>query len=334
MNPRKEPAAGAVIDIREATEADVPRILEIANALFPEYAETAEEFQAFQRRLRDGGYTSVRAVAVIASGEVVGHYHFHHMPGQFQPTRYRAVAFTDPAWQRRGVGSALYEHMLAELRRRGARAIETFARESMPDVVSFLERRGFAQIMRAWECRLDLRRFDPAPFAGYVESMPKDGIEITTLEEERQRDPGALRYVYELHNALVADIPMPVPFTPPSFEEYLASHVESPSALLDAYFLAKAGDRYVGEANLQRPGQGNHLNHNITGVLQAYRGRGIAMALKLATIAYAQARGYSEIRTWNEEHNTGILAINDRLGFVRQPAWLTFEKVLEGAPAR
>lgn len=334
MNPRKEPAAGAVVDIREATEADVPRILEIANALFPEYAETAEEFQAFQRRLRDGGYASVRAVAVAPSGEVVGHYYFHHIPEQFDPSRYRVGIFTDPAWQRRGVGRALYEHVLAELRRRGARAIETFARESMPDVVSFLGHRGFAQVMRAWECRLDLRRFDPAPFAGYVESMPRAGIEITTLEEERRQDPGALWRAYELHNALVADIPMPAPFTPPSFEQYLATHVESPSALLDAYFLAKARDGYVGEANLHRPGKGSHLNHIVTGVLPAYRGRGIAMALKLATIAYGQAHGYLEIRTWNEEHNTGILAINDRLGFVRQPAWLTFEKRLEEAPPR
>ena len=74
-----------------------------------------------------------------------------------------------------------------------------------------------------------------------------------------------------------------------------------------------------------------HLYHNVTGVLPAYRGRGIAMALKLATIAYAQARGSTEIRTWNEVQNTGMLVINDRLGFVRQPAWITFEKSLTPA---
>ncbi len=67
----------------------------------------------------------------------------------------------------------------------------------------------------------------------------------------------------------------------------------------------------------------------MTGVLPSHRGRGIAMALKLATIAYGRQHGYSEIRTWNETHNTGMLAINERLGFTRQPAWITFEAALE-----
>jgi hypothetical protein len=50
------------------------------------------------------------------------------------------------------------------------------------------------------------------------------------------------------------------------------------------------------------------------------------MVLKLATIAYAREQGATEIRTWNDVHNVEMLAINDRLGFVRQPAWLTFER--------
>lgn len=170
-------------------------------------------------------------------------------------------------------------------------------------------------------------------FPEYRETIEEFGVAITTLADERRRDAGALRRAYELHNAVVADIPSPIPFTPPSFEDYLRARIESPRALLDAYFVAVLGDRYIGFANLERPAEGAHLYHNVTGVLHQFRGRGIAMALKLATVAYARAHGYSEIRTWNEVHNAGMLAINDRLGFVRQPAWITYEKRIGGIPA-
>ncbi len=320
--------AGATVMIREATEADVPRILQIDNAMFPEYPETLEEFQAHQSRLQSGGYTTVFAVAETSPGQIIGYSNFHHMPGQFDPARYRVVACTDPAWQRRGVGSALMEQMLGAVAARGGRALETFARETMPEAVAFLEHRGFTETMRTWENRLDVSRFDPAPFAHYLNRVRAAGVEITTLDEERRRDPDALRRAHELYDAIEADIPSPIPFTPPPFEQFVLSTIESPRARLDAYFLASIGETYVGVANLQKPAEGTHLYHDTTGVLPAYRGRGIAMALKLATIAYARARGYSEIRTWNAAQNTGMLTINERLGFVRQPAWITFERSL------
>lgn len=317
------------LSIREATEADLPRTVEIGNAVFPDYRETPEEAAAFIARLRAGGYASLMAVAEAPGGEIVGYAHAHHMPGQFDPGRYRLGVFVDPAWQRRGVGSGLCAHMLAMTAARGGRVLESFARETDPQAVAFLVHRGFRETLRTWECRLDLRAFDPAPFAGSLERARSAGVVITTLADERRRDPEALRRAYALHNAVMADIPAPIPYTPPPFQQFVLSNIESPRALLDAYFLAVMDGTYVGEANLQRPAEGTHLYHNVTGVLPAYRGRGIAMALKLATIAYGRAHGYTEIRTWNEVHNTGILAINDRLGFVRKPAWVTFERTLD-----
>jgi GNAT superfamily N-acetyltransferase len=68
------------------------------------------------------------------------------------------------------------------------------------------------------------------------------------------------------------------------------------------------------------------LYQGLTGVRREYRGKGVAMALKLKTIEYAQRHGYAVIKTWNESNNVGMLAINEKLGFVRQPAWVTFAK--------
>jgi GNAT superfamily N-acetyltransferase len=182
--------------------------------------------------------------------------------------------------------------------------------------------------MRAWEYRFDPTGFDPAPFARYRERARAGGVVITTLASERDRDPGALRKAYDLHNAVDAEIPSTSPFQAPPFERFVERNVTGPNVLLDAYFIAKIGDEYVGESTLRKPGTGAYLLVNTTGVRQPYRGRGIAMALKLATIDYARTHECPQIRTWNEINNAGMLAINDRLGFVRTPAWITYERRL------
>jgi mycothiol synthase len=322
------PSAPAFINLRPAAESDLPRMVEIGNAVFPDFAETIEEAADHEARLRAEGCASVHVLAELPDGQAVGLGRFRHQPGQYDPLRYHVAVFVLRAMRGRGIGGALFAWVLDALRARGARALESFARETMPEAVAFLERRGFRDTMRTWETVLDVAAFDPAPFAFYQSRATDAGVMITTLAEECARDAGALRRAYDLHNAVVADIPFPAPFTPPSFDYFVRSNVESPRALPEAYFIARIGDTYVGEANLHRPATGIALHHSVTGVLPAYRDRGIAMALKLATIAYAQAHGYAQIRTWNETGNAGMLAINDRLGFVRQPAWITLERTL------
>jgi predicted GNAT superfamily acetyltransferase len=70
------------------------------------------------------------------------------------------------------------------------------------------------------------------------------------------------------------------------------------------------------------------IYQHLTAVLRDERGKGIAMALKLRTIEYARTQGLRELRTWNASINRPMLAINEALGFVKQPAWITFGKDL------
>jgi GNAT superfamily N-acetyltransferase len=105
--------------------------------------------------------------------------------------------------------------------------------------------------------------------------------------------------------------------------------VNSPGSLPEAFFIAKAGDSYVGQSNLIRSEElSDVLYTEFTGVRREHRGRGIAMALKLRAIDYAKRHGYREIRTWNSSLNAPMLGINVKLGFVKQPLWITFGKDL------
>ena len=53
----------------------------------------------------------------------------------------------------------------------------------------------------------------------------------------------------------------------------------------------------------------------MTGVLRAYRGRGIAAALKRTQIAWAKQAGYERLQTANEVRNEPIRRLNERHGY-------------------
>ena len=316
--------------LRPFREEDYPRMVEIGVASFPDDPWTLEEARHWDASWNHARYEYLRLMAEDAAGRAVGYGRINHIPWEFHPQTYYLNVTVDPALRQRGIGSAIYDALLGELRRRGALAVRSgVAKETMTESVAFLTRRGFAEVQRGFESRLDVAAFDIARFAGAEERVAAQGILLTTLAAERERDPEALRKAYELQQACGRDVPAVGQPTDTTFEMFVAHDIAAPTALLDAFFLAKDGDRYVGVSLLQRRlAQPEVLSQHLTGLLREYRGRGIAMALKLQTVTYARAHAYREIRTNNDSRNRPMLRINEAMGFVKEPAWITFEKRL------
>jgi GNAT superfamily N-acetyltransferase len=307
--------------IREFVPDDYPACAAVANAVFPEYPGTAEELRFEDERRPD--YCRFQRWVVESCGEVVGTANYGQWADRYHPRRFTIDLQVRPHWQGRGLGKALYARLLAALRPADPLALLASAREDMERPVRFLTDRGFREMQRAWESRLDVAAFDPSPYAGVEEKSRSRGIEIRTLRQ-LESDPARDAKLHELHWVLEQDVPATEAPTRTTLEHFRASHLGNPNLLPDGYFIAVDGDELVGLSALWGSQGSSDVYTGLTGVRREYRRQGIALALKLRAITYARQRGHPVIKTWNEVGNRAMLSINERLGYVKQPAWIEY----------
>ena len=318
----------ASVTLRPFAENDYAAVVDISNESYPDYAWTVAELRHMDDDWTPEGYFRRRIIADEGGGPV-GYCDVSNSRGQFVAENFNIDLVVRPAARRQGIGTTLFEDAVSALRPRNARWIRAGVKESDTHSIAFAKHVAAVELKRDWESRLDLAAFDPAPFAGAPKRAEAAGVRITTLADELRTDPGAVRKAYALHAEARLDVPSLDRPTPSPFERFQEEALRSPWALPEAYFIAIRDGRYVGESALAAEGADpSVIYQQLTGVLRDERGKGIAMALKLRAVAYAKERGFREIRTWNASINRPMLAINEALGFAKQPAWITFGKDL------
>ena len=312
--------------IRPFTPEDYPGLARIASAAFPDYPSSVEEMKFYDAR-RDAKCRHARWL-FMRDGRAVGYGEYSQRSGSYHPRRFHIDVIVEPAWQGHGLGKALYDQVMSALVPFDPLSVRVEIREDKVRSLRFLRDRGFAEDMRSYESRLDVAAFDPAAWADAEVRVRASGIEFKTLRE-LEDVPGHWQKHYEMMQELRADVPSSEPHTHLEKSVWLSAFLKNPGLLRDAYLIAVCGEEYVGVTTLRSSQSENGLTTGMTGVKREYRRQGIALALKLKSIAWAKENGYPSIKTWNEANNRGMLGINARLGFVRQPAWLDMVKVLK-----
>jgi len=181
------------------------------------------------------------------------------------------------------------------------------------------------------DLRLDLTKSEPTQLQPVIQQLKVRGISITTLAEERARDPKCAEKLYELTTLVGRDDPARSDFDPPGYNAREAAlWLNMPYVLPEGFFIAKRGDEYVGVSDVSlydaMPGA---LTAGFTGVRREYRRLGVATALKMQATLYAQSNGYQIIQTFNHPTQSGMLALTQKLGFEILFSYSTVEKCLK-----
>lgn len=262
------------------------------------------------------GWDRPQWVAEDEQGQTVGYAIAWRAPWT-EPGELICNLVVSPVHRGLGIGRSLYAAMHGWASDVKASRFTIYMKETDGDSLGFAERRGFTKERHTFESVLELDAFDGGELFRSIEDAERTGIRFVTLADE----PGEAneRKLHELYKATSMDIPgYSGDF--PWFEEWKKWSIGMPSVRDEWIHIAKDGDRYVGVVTLQQNEQTQAMYHEYTGVLQEYRGRRIALALKMLGIRTAMACKVPYLRTHNDSMNAPMLRINrDLLGFRAEP---------------
>jgi len=112
------------------------------------------------------------------------------------------------------------------------------------------------------------------------------------------------------------------------FAEWRADLWDEPSFTIDGSFVAVADRTAAAIALLFIAPELGRAANAFTATMPQFRGRGFALAAKIATMRWAAANGISRVSTANDDTNAPMLAINARLGYEPLGRLLTMRREL------
>jgi GNAT superfamily N-acetyltransferase len=315
------------VTIREQTREDDARVLEIDHAIHPEWPKRSLEQLRHDMEVEPAEAMAQRMVAEV-DGEVVGTANWDRALYIADRRTWWGWIAVPPDRRRQGFGSALYERMEKGIREHQGKQLKTEVRSDLPEVLHFVEKRGFRPTGRGDRMsRLNVHtaRLDGCRAA--ASRMAHHGIRIATLAELGPDNEDVLRRLHRLDTETTRDMPLSDEFVEMPYNEWVRRLLESPSLTPDRVWIALDGDRQVGLAFLARRGERAGSNW-FTAVDRGYRGKGIARALKLRTVEWAGQNGMDWIYTGNDISNAPMLAINIEMGYEALPASIEMVKEL------
>ena len=212
--------------------------------------------------------------------------------------------------RRRGLGSALHATAERHLRDVGA---HTFQSSLVEDADEFASRRGYRVARHERLSRLDVRSADLTALDELEAEKRAEGFRLAPLAELLGRP----RDLHAMYDEAHVDMPSDHPYGTLDFDEWRRERLENPLLDRDGSMNVVFDDRPVAFAWLVVDREGRRGEHELTGTLREFRGRGLARLAKLAAVRWCAGNGVETLLTGNDATNAPMLAINDRLGYAR-----------------
>jgi GNAT superfamily N-acetyltransferase len=194
------------------------------------------------------------------------------------------------------IDEARWQEASVRARELGKTGLEVWTTDRTPEVVAFLEPRGYEEVRRYVISELDVAAApDPDPPA----------FDLVTFAERPDLAPA----LYALAQIAHPDQPGRSESTVSEAWWDWGLRANPP----ESYFIALDGDRVLGYGYLEH--EAGQWKNGFMAVARDARGRGVAGAIKRAQIAWAKANGVPTLRTANEVRLEGMLALNRRFGY-------------------
>ncbi|HUY77110.1 MAG TPA: GNAT family N-acetyltransferase [Ktedonobacterales bacterium] len=304
-------------------ERDAEGIVAAYNAHVPyQQRLTVEQYLENETHFPPEGQRNV-IIAVTADGNddtIIGYIDTWHWPWRDEGV-FGIEVMVAPNWQGQRIGARLYGEQLDFLRAHGATQLWVNVRDDDPTSLHFAEQRGYRIDRHIFDSTLDLATFDERPFVGAIAAAEARGIGFVTLADQGESED-AQRRLYAINRAASLDVPgADQSFMP--FEHWWEMVGTASWYRADGQIAAvdTATGEWVGMAAIGVFPDRDSAHHMITGVDRRYRGRGLALALKLLSLRCARRYGVAHATTNNDSQNAPILAINRKLGYQSDPGF-------------
>ena len=311
--------------MRKATLDDAPLAADLMTASYPLNAQDPIVTRYRWERTRRG-WSVGRYIAEV-DGRPVAYLDWMHGPPNQDPERHCQVEVElDRAHRDFDLLTYLWKWVAREAEATGSLKLEAYAGEDEPEVIEALERAGFERdrLEKVWELDLSERGDQLVRDAREARSeVAKAGIELMTVAD--WPDPQAMPKLHALDDSTRKDIPTTFPILPEPVEDF-TRRAGAPDRPHDVWWIALAGDRPVAMSYLRIPPVRGNAWTGYTCCDREYRGRGLARAVKLQSLAQAVERGMPFVYTDNDSENAPMLHINEKLGYRPRPGFVSLLK--------
>jgi len=289
------------------TDDDLQRVLDVRNAI-----EVEKLTLVGLRAERSAAIASLDLIAEMG-GRDIGAGSVAWGPISVESRNAFIFAWVLPEWRHRGIGGGLLDRLAAYARTAGMERMTTLVYADDTDAIAFIERRGLVVDGGGQLGKLDLAG---APMERGVAQIP--GVEVVPLAERLDLE----RELYDLDMLIHPEVPFLADEPLPSFESWRSTGTGDPGFLPELSLLAIEGSRLIGAVQLYD--NGDHVAFiGMTSVHPDARRRGVARLLKVELERRARAAGLRRIETYNDGTNERIRGLNESLGYVYNPPYVS-----------
>ncbi len=310
------------LTVRSVRDTDYPTLAKIHNSQNePDWHVTPERMQQRDERFtaKIPEYKRVvteHATRIVGTASITSHW-----GGLYEPHHYWVDSATHEKHRHKGVDNAMIEALLEHVQAGQPEQLWTCMREDFVPMVEFLDAFSFTEEFRSWGSHLDVQAFNMGAYLPQKQQLEAKGIRFCGYleldEASRERD------LVSFHKQIEEDVPFYEPIIPQERDDIREDNIPDESC-----FVALDGTSIVGMASLDTAVEGL-LQNGLTGVHRDYRNRGIATVLKALVANYAKAQGEVDINAAGSGENQAMRHVNEKLGYVIEPVWITFKAILQ-----